>query len=97
MVALSGGVTVRRVRDAWATLQAALSEPGDLTLDLCGVTDADLSLVQLVEAARVSAEGAGRRLTLASPADGPLHDVLRRGGFLHAPERREFWLGETLQ
>ena len=55
----------------------------------------DLTFVQLIESARRTASEAGRAFGLAKPAAGQLRETLERGGFLAAPERREFWLMQT--
>lgn len=64
-----------------------------MTLDLSGVTSADLSFVQLIESARASCARQGAAARLAGPADGALRDVLERGGFLDPAdgERVQFW------
>ena len=55
---------------------------------------ADISFIQLVEAARIYAGTAGKDLTLAQPAEGSVLDVLKRSGFLEgmSAEDAKFWL-----
>ncbi len=93
-VVFSGPHTVRTVSAAHSRLCTAFAASPAVSLDLGDVTEADLSFVQLIEAARISAGLAGGRLVLSAPAAGSLHDVLTRGGFLDAEDhgRREFWL-----
>lgn len=81
------------VRTAWT--------PGSaLCFDLSQVRAPDLSVVQLVLAARRTAAEAGVALTLATPADEGLRALLLRAGLLTHPsaEDARFWLhGETVQ
>jgi|AraplaDrversion2_2_1032049.scaffolds.fasta_scaffold26822_3 hypothetical protein len=54
----------------------------------------DISVLQLLEAARLYAGTAGKTIELAEPAAGPLLDTLRRSGFLEgmSAEDAHFWL-----
>ena len=92
---ISGSLTVRRAQDLYDLIRAALTDASSLVLDLSKAADADLSFVQIVESARLSAARAGGRLSLSGPATGGLLGVLERGGFLDAeqPERVAFWTG----
>jgi ABC-type transporter Mla MlaB component len=92
-VAFAGPCTIRQARDNWSSLQAAMSEVGPLDVDISEVAAADLSFVQLLESARVSARSAGGRLALSAPAAGAVLQVLERGGFLgpNDAERVAFW------
>ena len=98
-VEFSGAQTLRQVQDAGGRLRAALAKGPDFDLRLSKVTDADLSFVQLVEAARAQAAAAGGRLALAAPARGRLLEVLELGGFLGPadPDRTAFWTGQGAQ
>jgi anti-anti-sigma regulatory factor len=88
---LEGAATLRTAGAIHARLLEALKGDGPIEVDCGKVTEADLSLVQLLLAARRSAERGGRAFALSSPADGPLRDVLARAGLL--PETGEtFWL-----
>jgi anti-anti-sigma regulatory factor len=88
------------LRTADETHALLLAESGRhpvLEIDCSGVTEADLSLVQLLLAARESARRSDRIVRLAQPATGALRDVLRHGGFLtsaNEPARSDeaFWL-----
>jgi hypothetical protein len=48
----------------------------------------------MVEAARVYAGTAGKRIALSQPASGPLLETLRRSGFLEgmSADDAKFWL-----
>jgi ABC-type transporter Mla MlaB component len=93
ILAFSGPATIRQVTDAWTRLRTAVEAGGAIALDLSGVSAADLSFVQLIESARLSAERLGGSVTLAQPAAGALRDVLERGGFLDGgcAAHTQFW------
>lgn len=63
------------LRDAWDSEE-------ELVLDLGEPTEADLSLVQIIEAARIRAEAEGRTIRLSRPASGAIAKVLRQSGLL---------------
>ncbi len=91
-------MTIAGIGAAHAELTAALREPGrgPVVVDIDGVTEADLTFIQLLEAARRSAAEADRDLTLAQPAGPAVQEILQRGGFLDAdPARATFWLQEA--
>jgi hypothetical protein len=54
----------------------------------------DISLLQLLEGARLYAGTAGKAIRLAEPANGALLDTLRRSGFLEGMSAADakFWL-----
>jgi hypothetical protein len=84
------------IRDA-AALKAALVERfqdgRNVSLELNPDAAVDLSFVQLLSAARLSARTSGGELTLAEPAGPALRAVLSRAGFIEgAPaEDLQFW------
>lgn len=74
-------------------LAAALEKNATLELSVPDGAQADLSFVQLIEAARSSAGERASKLRLTAPAKGTLLDVLKRGGFLEeASPSADFWL-----
>jgi ABC-type transporter Mla MlaB component len=92
---LSGVCAIRSAEDVYAKLVEAASGHAALEIDCSGIEEADLSLVQMLCAARVSAKRAGRSVRLAQPAAGALHDVLERGGFLSKDAAGHgFWSGK---
>lgn len=95
-VALCGNLSLPAITEAHEKVLEAFDQDLPIVVDLEGVTDADLTLVQLLEAARASAARRGRSLTLSAPASGPTRVVLERGGFLGAPDRAAFWLQDTV-
>ena len=93
---LSGAVTMQAADAVHARLLEMVDHPV-VEIDCSDLTEADLSLVQLILAARVSARKAGRTVVLAAPAANVLRDLLQQGGFLNADagsshSDNEFWL-----
>jgi multidrug efflux pump subunit AcrA (membrane-fusion protein) len=78
---LAGEHTVRQARQTHAGILAALRDHTDIRLECSAVTEADLSLIQIILAANSSAAAAGKRFTLHAPPDGTIRDALERGGF----------------
>jgi ABC-type transporter Mla MlaB component len=92
---LAGEITLQSVESIHARLLEMAGEP-IVEIDCDGVTEADVSLVQLILAARSSAQRSARSVTLARPAAGALLETLQRGGFLNADADqpsadRAFW------
>ena len=93
-VVLEGALTVRTIATAHTMLLQALHQHPAVLVD-CSVADTvDLSLIQLLLAARISARQAGKQLGLAAPAAGSLLAALRQGGFLPPSGADPFWSGE---
>jgi hypothetical protein len=95
---LAGAQTVRTIHDAHRQLDDALAGHAAVEIALDAVTELDLGLIQLLVAARRSADRAGKSFTLASPATGALRLALDRAGFLAGAADpaagRTFWLKE---
>jgi len=97
-IVLEGPATIRNVEELHAILAAALDYSGSVTVDCAGITDADLSLIQLLLAARKSARRSGQTLVLSAPADGALREALLQGGFMPVDDdeagsdEQAFWL-----
>jgi ABC-type transporter Mla MlaB component len=97
---LDGALTMRTVETVRAILRAALEPPSAneagiapavIAIDCSAATEIDLTFIQLLIAARVSASTAGRSLSLAPCPDGVLLDTLTRGGFRIEPATGGFW------
>ncbi|MBJ6122358.1 STAS domain-containing protein [Sphingomonas mollis] len=85
-------LAVRSIAPFCDEVRAAFGGTGDIALDLSAVEDPDLSVIQLVEAARRQAARDGAVLTLAHPATGPLAALLDRAGFADlSPTDTQFW------
>ena len=83
---------MRTVDTVRATLREAIERPsaestGGILLDCAAATEVDLTFVQLLIAARISAQGLGKEIALAASPDGALLDTLSRGGFRVACEK----------
>lgn len=99
LISFVGDVTVSNITQAHDELGAVLRQDGSVVVDIDGVSETDLTFVQLLESARRKAAETGRDLTLRHPAGGAVLEVLRRGGFLdnETSERAQFWLQGTAQ
>ena len=94
-LSFDGTLTVRNVAPLRDALLEALASGQDIEVD-CRAADAvDLSFVQLLLAARLSALRGGRRLSLAGPAEGALLHALEQGGFLTGDTPDGFWAGNA--
>jgi len=92
---LDGVQTVRTIQATHERLVAAMAAHQAIEIDCNAVAELDLSLIQLVLAAKRSADKADKSLTLAAPASGKLRAALDRAGFLAAAVRgpgEAFWL-----
>lgn len=67
---IEGEMTIYRAAELRGALLAALAEPGDVLLELDAVDELDTAGVQLLLAARRSAQAAGRTLRLFAPSAG---------------------------
>ncbi len=94
-ISLDGVRTIRTTEQSHSLLREAFRTASPISVDCSKVTEADLSLVQMLLSARKTAAAYGKGLTLAQPADGALGGILARGGFLTAESpacERAFWL-----
>lgn len=94
---LDGPATVRDADALHAKLTDILQHHSEIEIDCAGVTEVDISLIQLLLAARKSALRAGKSVVLAAPAAGALREALSRGGFFpgiedQASADEAFWL-----
>jgi len=89
-IALSGTQTIREAAETVETLRAAISQNDDISLDCSGVTEADLTFIQMVMAARKSAEAKGKTLSLKAAAQGPLLAALDAAG-IKVAGTQQFW------
>ncbi|MGE7206163.1 STAS domain-containing protein [Sphingomonas sp. NPDC019816] len=74
-------------------LARAIMPDAPVRLDLSAVAAPDLSVIQLVQSARVAATRCGCDFALATPAGDRLRALLDRAGFLACPtpEHTQFW------
>jgi anti-anti-sigma regulatory factor len=90
-LALTGVRTLRQAAQTYAEFVSALQVPGDLWVNCEDVSEADLSLVQIIIAAQRDAASRGCRLVMSQHPSGALLDVLRRGGFAAANADPASW------
>jgi anti-anti-sigma regulatory factor len=99
MLSFSGVLSLRDAGDLRLSLLAALSGSSEVRVDVSGLVSADLTILQVLVAARRSALAAGKEVLLVGVGPG-LHDGLRAAGFMDGngnivtPEG-DFWLGRA--
>jgi len=98
-VMAAGDLCLPSIGDCCAELQAALAAGGPVRLDLSAVRAPDLSVVQLVSAARKTAAATHCDFALAAPVDAALRDLLDRAGFLTGASADDlhFWFHGELE
>ena len=79
-----GPLNLRTAAGTCDTLREALAHHAAVSIDCRDATDIDLSFIQLLVAARSSAQQASRTVSLAENPDGPLFAVLSRAGLRSA-------------
>jgi hypothetical protein len=89
-VKFSGSQTIREAEDAAHILRKALADHPSLVLDCDEIEEADLTFLQLVIAARRSAQKSGKAFALGATARGPLLAALDRAGIRPEGEHL-FW------
>jgi hypothetical protein len=88
---LCGEQTIRTIADTYLALMEFYAGASAIAFDPSAITDADLSVVQLVESTRRSAARDGKKVCVFGPPPEALRDVLVRGGFLNSPDNALFW------
>lgn len=79
-----GEMVLARAEEVRDQLLTALTEGQPVQLDCSKITEADISFIQLLLAARSSAIRRSVPFSLKLPLSHPLQVALRRGGFLSA-------------
>ncbi len=69
-VVIAGEMTIYTARDWRDRLLVAMSAPGDVELDLSGVSDIDAAGIQLLVSLRMEAAAADRKLRLLNEIPG---------------------------
>lgn len=91
-LALTGDVSVKSAQDLLGRLKEALASQTAIALDTADITQADVTTVQTLLAARKKAEALGKSLTLQGPPGPKLQAVLEGAGFLNpAQPAARFW------
>ena len=91
VLGFSGAATIREADEMAVRLKQALASSDRIEVDCSGVTEVDLAFLQLILAARKSAEAVGKQLCLSAPAGGVLLEALTVCG-AHDGSRAQFWL-----
>lgn len=96
-LSLNGPLTIKTISGARDILQAFIGEKAargkTLALDIDDTQDCDLTLAQLLIAARKSVAANGAKLKLAKPAAGNFLAVIERAGLLTGDRKQDdFWL-----
>lgn len=86
------------IGDLAERMRSAIADHPAVELDLGDATRADLTVIQLIEAARREAARCDRALTLAAPATPAFAALLDRAGFLTAATSadHDFWFHGAL-
>ncbi len=97
---LKGALTIRTAEIVCATLHETFARHPSILIDCGGADEVDLSFVQLLVAARASAQRLGNSVALAERPDGALLDAFTRAGFRVATENNSdgieaFWFEGT--
>ena len=93
IIALGQSANMRGIEGIRTAMLEAFQVHEELELDASQIADADLSFLQLGEAARKFADAEGKRLQLSAPATPALTALLERAGFLAGDnsDAIEFW------
>jgi STAS domain len=99
-LAFDGALTIRTAEAVCAQLLDAIKQHTSLSIDCSAATEVDLSFIQLLIAARVSAGLLQHDVVLDRRPDGALLDAMTRGGFPdpqqgQGGEATAFWFGGT--
>ena len=92
----TGSQTVREAEQASAKLREALAATDEILLDCGRIEEVDLTFIQLVLAARKSAERDGKSLALLTAAQGPLLKALDLAGVLPSGPHQFWFEGKSL-
>ncbi|MCW2244425.1 ABC-type transporter Mla MlaB component [Azospirillum fermentarium] len=90
VIGFSGALTIREAEEVFGRLREALETSERVEIDCSGVTEADITFIQLILAARTSAAAAGKTLMMSGPAGGALLDALAVCGLADGPQA-PFW------
>ncbi len=80
LLALTGDCSIKSAQAIAAQLREALPGRKRIAVATADITAADLTTVQLLLAARASAEASGGGLAMAAPIGAPLRDFIQAAG-----------------
>jgi ABC-type transporter Mla MlaB component len=78
---LAGDLTIQHVAAMRSVLIEALQRVGQLTLDMSGVTDIDVSCMQLLCSAHRTYIGSGKTIEIIKEQPGVVNRVMQAAGF----------------
>ncbi len=94
---LSGALAIQTIDDIFPQLRQALDKNAAIDIDCTDITEVDVSTIQLLLSARLSAQRAGKTLRVLT-GDGAMFAALETGGFLKPPGADSgdevFWIAE---
>lgn len=97
-VVLEGSLGLRDTKKVHEMLTGAVSACDAVEVDVSEVSGIDISIIQLIQSARISARQHGRALTLVTKPNGAFAATLAKAGLLGADHRptfeEEFWTGK---
>jgi anti-anti-sigma regulatory factor len=95
VIKCAGEMSIARAEEIREDLWAALRADRPIAVDCSAVTGIDVSFVQLLMAARISAKRRGISFRLSKPISETLVTALLRGGFVAAVPlpNEDFWNG----
>jgi hypothetical protein len=87
-------VNIRNIKDVHTDFSTYVKSNANIEINLDSCEDIDLSLIQLVESARKSAETEAKSISLTKPANDIIQATLKRAGLLDAFSNGDakFWL-----
>jgi len=89
---LTGDVSVKSAQDVLGRLKEALAAHDAIVVDTADISQADVTTIQTLLAARTKAEALGKSLNLKGPPGPRLQAVLEGAGFLNpAQPAARFW------
>lgn len=99
LVKISGDAGLRAAQDIAGSLREALAGHDRVAIATEAITNADITTIQLLLAARRQAQASGKSVSLAAPPTGVLRELLIATGCLDAGGRPqspdgEFWTAQ---
>jgi hypothetical protein len=87
-------VNIRNIKDIHTDFLTYVKNNKSIEVNLDDCQDIDLSLIQLVESARKSAEAEAKSISLTKPANDIIQSTLKRAGLFDAFSNvdAKFWL-----
>ncbi|MDB5526347.1 MAG: hypothetical protein JWM58_4110 [Rhizobium sp.] len=85
---------IRNIKDVHGEFLTYVKNNNEIEIDLDSCEDGDLALIQLIEAARKTADADAKSISLTKPANTIVQATLRRSGFLDvfSCDDTKFWL-----